>query len=71
MARTQLELDDEIYKIVSDLATERGQSVGTIVSELLRELLIPDLSDYKCPNGYPLFKPSRFTIDELLDADDD
>ena len=71
MARTQLELDDDIHKIVSDLASERGKSASIIVSELLREFLIPDLSGYKCRNGFPIFKPSRFTIAELFDDDDD
>lgn len=39
--RTTLNLDDDVMRAVRSLARERGESLGTVVSDLVRKALEP------------------------------
>lgn len=39
--RTTLNLDDDMLRVVRSLAKERGESLGAVVSDLLRQALRP------------------------------
>lgn len=40
--RTTLNLDDDLLLAARSIARQRGESLGTVVSRLLREALAPD-----------------------------
>ena len=40
--RTTLNLDDDLLRAARSLARQRGESLGTVVSGLLREALAPE-----------------------------
>jgi transcriptional regulator len=40
--RTTLNLDDDLLRAARSLARQRGESIGTVVSRLLREALAPE-----------------------------
>jgi hypothetical protein len=53
--RTTLNLDDEVLRAVRSLARERGESLGEVVSTLVREALRPPQSvRYEGP--FPVFQ---------------
>jgi hypothetical protein len=41
--RTTLNLDDDLLQAARSLARQRGESLGAVVSRLLREALAPEL----------------------------
>ena len=56
--RVQIDLDSQVMKIVRDLAAERDQSMGKVLSDLLREVLVP-AAPTEFRNGFPLFRRSN------------
>jgi hypothetical protein len=53
--RTTLNLDDELLHAVRSLARERGESLGAVVSSLLRQALRPDPA-YRYEHEVPVFE---------------
>jgi len=41
MMRTTLNLDDDVMRVIRSLAEERGESLGAVVSALVRKALSP------------------------------
>jgi hypothetical protein len=54
--RTTLNLDPEVLTKVRILAKQRGVSLGTVVSELIRKALSPQKTP-SVRNGVPIFPP--------------
>lgn len=54
--RTTLDLDDDILEVAKQLAQQRGQTAGQIISELARRALEPAKAP-RMRNGVPLFEP--------------
>jgi len=53
--RTTLNLDDDVMRAIRALARERNASLGTVVSDLVREALRPpDEAAYS--SGFPVFR---------------
>jgi hypothetical protein len=53
--RTTLNLEDDVLRAARSLARERGQSLGAVVSELVRRALRPpEAPTYAA--GFPVFK---------------
>lgn len=60
--RTTINLDDDVEPAIRQLAHDRGQAVGKVVSELVRRALAPSQkSRAKSRNGFPLFDSARGT----------
>jgi hypothetical protein len=62
--RTTLNLDAEVLAKVRILAKQRGVSIGTVVSELVRKALHPKKAS-EVRNGVPLFPPSNGPAPDL------
>jgi hypothetical protein len=53
--RTTVNLDDDVMRAVRSLARERDESLGTVISALVRKALSPpDQVTYKA--GFPVFQ---------------
>lgn len=52
--RTTLNLDDDLLQAARSLARQRGESIGAVVSRLLREALAPD-ADLAYEMDVPVF----------------
>ncbi len=52
--RTTINLDDDVLRAARSLANERGESIGTVVSELARKALTPVL-DARYEGSFPVF----------------
>ncbi len=53
--RTTVNLDDEVLRAVRSLARERNESLGTVISALVREALQPpDQATYE--EDFPIFQ---------------
>ena len=75
--RTTVDLDEDILRVAKDLARERSQSLGRVLSELARKGLRPGESRTEFRNGIPLLprlpgaKPvTSEAVKELLELDD-
>lgn len=78
MMRTTLNIDDDIMAIVRSLSKDREQSVGRVVSDLLRKALRPskalsvagddDLPAFHVSDHAPIISKNRAS--ELLDDED-
>lgn len=71
--RTTLDIDDDVLQVAKQLAVQRRQTAGQVVSELLRQALEPKPAP-KSRNGVPLFtptpgakKPSLSLVNKLRD----
>lgn len=73
MARTTLEIDDDVVVAARELAAEGGRSLGAVISELARRGLTParvevegDLPVIRVPAGTPAITPQmvRRGLDE-------
>lgn len=75
--RTTVDLDEDILRAAKDLAEERSQSLGRVLSELARKGLRPSAQPMDTRNGVPLLprKPgagpvtSRM-VKDLLESED-
>ena len=54
--RTTLDLDEDILGVAKQLAAQRRQSAGRVISDLVREALTPKRPP-RMRNGVPLFEP--------------
>ena len=55
--RTTLDIDDELLLTVKQIAQERKQSAGDVVSTLLREALQPKVFELQYRDGIPVLPP--------------
>ena len=65
--RTTLDLDDDVLAAARSIATARKQTMGKVVSDLVRQSLATKLK--KAPSGIPLLPRRRGVIvtNELID----
>ena len=75
--RTTLDLDEDILRAAKDLAEERSQSLGRVLSELVRKGLQPSGQPLDARNGVPLLarKPgarpvTSQMVKDLLESED-
>ena len=75
--RTTLDIDDEIFLTVKEIAHQRKTTAGSVVSSLLRESLQPKSFAIEYRNGIPLLprRPNGPAItpelvNRLLDEDE-
>jgi hypothetical protein len=52
--RTTVDIDEDILRAAKDLAEERSQSLGRVLSELARKGLQPSTQPLDARNGVPL-----------------
>ena len=57
--RTTLNLDDDVLEAAKALASQKGQSLGEAVSELIRRAVQPPGKASAKRNGIPLFPVAR------------
>jgi len=57
--RTTLNLDDDVIATARALASQKGQSLGEAVSELIRRAVRPAAKAPAKRNGIPLFPVAR------------
>ncbi|HEX4595395.1 MAG TPA: hypothetical protein VH157_14025 [Bryobacteraceae bacterium] len=58
VTRTTLDLDEDILLAVTKLAEQRRQTVGRVISDLVRAALEPKTAS-RMRNGVPPFRPKR------------
>ena len=65
--RTTLDLDDDILTAARSIAAARKQTMGKVVSDLVRRSLVTKLK--KAPSGLPLLprRPGVIVTNELID----
>ena len=65
--RTTLDLDDDILAAARSIAAARKQTMGKVVSDLVRQSLVTKLK--KAPSGLPLLprRPGVIVTNELID----
>jgi len=75
--RTTIDLDEDILRAAKDLAEERSQSLGRVLSELARKGLQPSAQVLDARNGVPLLprKPgarpvTSQAVKDLLESED-
>ena len=71
--RTTIDIDDDLLQVAKQLAIQRRQTAGQVVSELMRQALDPKPAP-RSRNGVPLFtpkpgarKPSLALVNKLRD----
>jgi hypothetical protein len=55
--RTTVDLDEDILRVAKDLARDKEQSVGRVLSDLVRRGLNPPAPKQRTRNGIPLLMP--------------
>jgi hypothetical protein len=55
--RTTVNIDDDVFQAARALSRQRGVPVGTVISEVLRETLLPPAPPGGVRNGLRLFPP--------------
>jgi len=75
--RTTVDLDEDILRTVKSLARENEQSMGRVISDLVRRELTPPKERLRIRNGIPVFprlpgaKPvTSEVVRELLESED-
>jgi hypothetical protein len=75
--RTTLDLDEDILRAAKDLAEERRQSLGRVLSDLARKGLQPSAQRLDVRNGVPLLPRKQGArpvtsqmVKDLLEAED-
>jgi hypothetical protein len=75
--RTTVDLDEEVLRVAKDLARESEQSLGRVLSDLVRKGLTPPPQKFKFRNGVALLptKPgsppiTSELVKELLERDE-
>ena len=65
--RTTLDLDDDVLAAARSIAAARKQTMGKVVSDLVRRSLVTKLK--KAPSGLPLLprRPGVIVTNELID----
>lgn len=54
--RTTLNLDPDVHRAVKSIAGERGRSMGSVVSDLVRSALRPEDRGFSRVEGFPVFQ---------------
>ena len=54
--RTTINLDPDVHRAVMSMARERGASMGSVVSALVRAALRPDGRGFSRVGGFPVFE---------------
>ncbi|WP_420634030.1 antitoxin [Candidatus Palauibacter sp.] len=54
--RTTLNLDSDVHRAVKSIARERGASMGSVVSTLVRSALRPENPGFSQVGGFPVFE---------------
>ncbi len=54
--RTTLNLDSDVHRAVKSIARERGASMGSVVSTLVRSALRPENHGFAQVDGFPVFE---------------
>ncbi len=69
--RTTIDLDEEVLRAAKDLARERSQSLGRVLSDLARRGLQPTLQPPAMRNGVPLLprKPGARSVTSQIIKD--
>ena len=74
--RTTVDLDQDVLRVAKDLARERGESLGRVLSDLARRGLAPANKPAKVRNGIPILprkagaKPvTSEVVKELLESE--
>jgi hypothetical protein len=74
--RTTLDLDEDVLRTTKALARERGQSLGTTISELVRKGLEPSRKFARSRDGLPILRRvpgarpvTSEIVKELLDSE--
>jgi hypothetical protein len=68
--RTTVELEDDVMRIVKGLAREKKQTLGRVLSNLVREALAPEVSQARVRNGFHLLEvtqPGIVITNDLID----
>jgi hypothetical protein len=75
--RTTVDLDEDILRVAKDLARDGGQSLGRVLSDMVRRGLEPPKTTPRKRNGIPVFdrlpggKPvTSEIVKELLESED-
>jgi hypothetical protein len=75
--RTTVDLDEDILRAAKDLARDRSQTLGQVLSELVRKGLAPSGKPYEVRNGVPILprlpggRPvTSQHVKELLESED-
>jgi hypothetical protein len=75
--RTTVDLDEDILRVAKDLARESEQTLGRVLSDLVRRGLTPPPQTYRTRNGVPLLMPkpgappiTSELVKELLERDE-
>ena len=75
--RTTVDLDEDILRVAKDIARDRDESLGRVLSDLARRGLKPPARKFKTRNGVPLLMPKPEAkpitsehVKELLELDD-
>jgi len=74
--RTTVDIEEDVLRIAKSLASERGESLGRVLSELARRGLTPSTEPLEFRNGIPVLprKPGAKPVTsehvkELLDSE--
>jgi hypothetical protein len=74
--RTTVDLDEDVLRVAKDLARERDQALGRVLSDLARRALSPSTEPLKMRNGVPILprkagaKPvTSEIVKDLLESD--
>ena len=54
MMRTTVDLDEDVLRVAKDVARQRDQSLGRVLSDLVRRALTPPRENVKVRNGVPI-----------------
>jgi hypothetical protein len=75
--RTTVDLDEDILRVAKDIARDRDESLGRVLSDLARRGLKPPTRKFKTRNGVPLLMPepgdppiTSELVRELLERDE-
>jgi hypothetical protein len=75
--RTTVDLDDDVLRVAKDVARQRDQSLGRVLSDLVRRALTPSQGNIKVRNGVPILprkpgaKPvTSEIVKDLLESED-
>ena len=75
--RTTVDLDEDILRVAKDIARDRDESLGRVLSDLVRRGLKPPGRTLRGPNDIPVFprlpgaKPvTSEMVKELLESED-
>jgi hypothetical protein len=66
LMRTTLDIDEDVLLVAKQLARQRGQTAGQVISALVRKALDPQRPP-RMRNGVPLFTPKRGARKPSLD----